>query len=199
MRLLACGSGLAPIIKPSGNTGDKGRLSALSTGDEHEANQCAMNQSSIRGETSPEDNRTGSRSWRMIFICNVMVSKCRDELIIMLRFTVMKQVTPGQIPAHLRLLKGLLLCQGGSCKGSNVAQWSLDDLSAIARAALPASDLQSYKEVREAQNWNQLKKKETYITDFFYNLLTQGRGSNFIFRGKLLMFQKVSHWGHLGL
>lgn len=91
----------------------------------------------------PEDNRT---EYDMMFICNIMDYKRHDEVIIMLLFTIIKQ---GQSMAHLCLLKVLLFMLAGSCKRSNVAQWSLHDLSAIARAHLLPSDLQPYKEVRE--------------------------------------------------
>lgn len=106
----------------------------LLTGKEHEANQCAISQSSIRGEMPPEDNLTESHSWQMIFICNVMDYKCHNERIIMLLFTIMKE---GQSTTHLCLLKSAaFLCWARSSKRSNMAQWSLDELSAIGRAAL---------------------------------------------------------------
>lgn len=89
------------------------------------ANQCAMNQSSIRGEMPPGDNRTESHTWQMIFICNIMDYKCHDELIIMLLFTIMKQ---GQSMTHLCLLKVLLFVLGRVMQevkcGPVVIRWS---------------------------------------------------------------------------
>lgn len=125
MRLLVRGSGLVPIIKPSRSPGNKRWLCVLLTGEEHEANQCAMSQSSIRGEMPPEDNHTESHSWQMIFICNIMDYKCHDERIIMLLFTIMKE---GQSTTHLCMLKVLLFVLGRVMQevkcGPVVIRWS---------------------------------------------------------------------------
>lgn len=61
---------------------------------------------------------------------------CHDELIIMLLLAIMKKVTSGQSVTDLWFLKVLTFKLVRSHRRSNVAQWSLDDLCAIASAAL---------------------------------------------------------------
>lgn len=58
-----------------------------------------------------------------------------DELIIMLPLAIMKKVTSGQSVNDLCFFQVLILKLVRSHRRSNVAQWSLDDLCAIASAA----------------------------------------------------------------